>query len=125
MTLISLLEDKYVTQNSIVDCEGGSKYFYGLRIKDSHLGAGAITVKEAFLRAVMWLCQTADMYYRNQPDKWIGHLRKLRLDTLTGVDITASSGRPIIIKPSSKFWHPTAIPIWRMVTANWLHRCIC
>lgn len=111
VTLISLLEDKYVTQNSIVDCEGGSKYFYGLRIKDSHLGAGAITVKEAFLRSSnVAFAKLADMYYRNQPDKWIGHLRKLRLDTLTGVDITASSGRPIIIKPSSKFWHPTAIP---------------
>ena len=58
----------------------------------------------------MAFAKLADMYYRNQPDKWIGHLRKLRLDTLTGVDITASSGRPIIIKPSSKFWHPTAIP---------------
>ena len=59
VTLISLLEDKYVTQNSIVDCEGGSKYFYGLRIKDSHLGAGAITVKEAFLRSSNGFCQTS------------------------------------------------------------------
>lgn len=111
VTLISLLEDKYVNNNSIVDCEGGAKYFYGLRIKDSHLGAGAITVKEAFLRSSnVAFAKLADMYYRNQPERWTEHLRKLRLDTLTGIDITASSGRPIIIKPSSKFWHPTTIP---------------
>jgi len=111
VTLISLLEDKYVNNNSIIDCEGGAKYFYGLRIKDSHLGAGAITVKEAFLRSSnVAFAKLADMYYRNQPERWTDHLRKLRLDTLTGIDITASSGRPIIIKPSSKFWHPTTIP---------------
>src|SRR6185436_9622210 len=50
-TLLSLLEDKYVDKNSIVDCEGGAKVFYGLRIKDAHGGTGAITVKEAFFRS--------------------------------------------------------------------------
>ncbi len=30
-TLLSLLEDKYVTINTPVDCEGGTKYFYGLK----------------------------------------------------------------------------------------------
>lgn len=111
VTLINLMEDGYVNKNTIVDCEGGAKYFYGLRIKDSHLGAGAITVKEAFLRSSnVAFAKLADMYYRNQPQKWTDHLKKLRLDTLTGVDITATSGRPIIIKPSSKFWHPTTIP---------------
>lgn len=111
VTLISLLEDKYVDKNSIVDCEGGAKYFYGLRIKDSHLGAGAITVKEAFLRSSnVAFAKLADMYYRNQPKKFTDHLHKLRLDTITGVDITASSGKPIIIKPGSKYWHPTTIP---------------
>ena len=35
-TLLCLLEDKYITVNSPVDCEGGVKYFSGLRIKDSH-----------------------------------------------------------------------------------------
>ncbi len=38
-TLIALMEDKYVDKNTIVDCEGGTKYFHGLRIRDSHLGA--------------------------------------------------------------------------------------
>ena len=33
-TLMSLMEDKYVTINSVVDCEGGKKNFYGLTIKD-------------------------------------------------------------------------------------------
>lgn len=111
VTLISLLEDKYVDNNSIVDCERGAKYFYGLRIKDSHLGTGAITVKEAFLRSSnVAFAKLADQYYHNQPAKFTDHLHKLRLDVITGVDITASSGKPIIYKPDSKYWHPTTIP---------------
>ena len=110
-TLIALLEDKYVDQNSIVDCEGGSKYFYGLRIKDSHLGTGAIPVKEAFYRSSnVAFAKLADQYYHNEPKKFTDHLHKLRLDMLSGVDIVASSGKPVFYKPGSKYWHATSIP---------------
>jgi cell division protein FtsI (penicillin-binding protein 3) len=111
-TLISLMEDKYVTKNTIVDCEGGAKYFYGLRIKDSHLGAGAITVKDAFAHSSnVAFAKLADQYYHTQPSKFTDHLHLFRLDTLTGIDITASSGRPLIKKPTSKrSWYNTTIP---------------
>jgi cell division protein FtsI (penicillin-binding protein 3) len=110
-TLLSLLEDKYVDINSLVDCEGGAKIFYGLRIKDSHLGTGTITVKDAFARSSnVAFAKLADQYYHEQPSKFIDHLHKLRLDTLTGIDITASSGFPIIKKANSKSWSATTIP---------------
>lgn len=110
-TLISLLEDKYVTNNSIVDCEGGVKSFYGLRIKDSHLGTHEITVKDAFERSSnVAFAKLADQYYGSQPSKFIKHLHTFRLDTLTGVDITASSGRPTIKKPTNRSWSKTTIP---------------
>ncbi len=110
-TLIALLEDKYVTKNSIVDCEGGAKLFYGLRIKDSHLGTGAITVKDAFLRSSnVAFAKLADQYYHTQPSKFIEHLHHFRLDTLTGIDITAASGKPTIKKPTNRSWANTTIP---------------
>ena len=111
-TLISLMEDKYVTKNSIVDCEGGTKFFYGLRIKDSHLGTGEITVKDAFARSSnVAFAKLADLYYHTQPSKFVEHLHHFRLDTLTGIDITASSGRPTIKKPINKrSWFNTTIP---------------
>lgn len=111
VTLLSLLEDKYVNNNTVVDCEGGSKYFYGLRIKDSHLGTGAVTVKEAFsISSNVAFAKLAEQYYHNQPKRFTDHLHRFRLDTLTGIDITATSGKPIIYKPTSKYWHPTNIP---------------
>ena len=110
-TLLSLIEDKYVTIDTKVNCEGGKKYFYGLGITDSHLGTGVITVKDAFaISSNVAFASLGDQYYHNQPSKFIKHLHDLRLDTLTGVDITASSGYPIIKKPGSKTWSATSIP---------------
>ncbi|HMO62973.1 MAG TPA: penicillin-binding protein [Ferruginibacter sp.] len=110
-TLIALLEDKYVDKNTIVNCEGGVKYFYGLRIKDSHLGTGEISVKEAFLRSSnVAFAKLADQYYHTQPSKFVAHLHRFRLDTLTGIDLTATSGRPTIKSPKNRSWAHTTIP---------------
>jgi cell division protein FtsI (penicillin-binding protein 3) len=110
-TLISLLEDKYVTINSIVDCEGGSKSFFGLRIKDSHLGAREITVKQAFLTSSnVAFAKLADQYYRNDPQQFVGHLQHFRLNQMTGIDIVATSGKPTIKTPANRSWSKTTIP---------------
>lgn len=110
-TLLALMEDKHVTKNSMVDCEGGAKFFYGLRIKDSHLGTGVISVKEAFMKSSnVAFAKLADQHYHNQPSKFLAHLHRLRLDTITGIDITASSGRPTIKKPTNRSWAKTTIP---------------
>ncbi|MES2850575.1 MAG: penicillin-binding protein [Bacteroidota bacterium] len=111
-TLIALMEDKYVDKNTIVDCEGGTKYFYGLRIRDSHLGAHELTVKDAFLRSSnVAFAKLADQYYHTQPSKFTDHLHKFRLDTMTGIDIVATSGRSLIKKPVNKrSWYNTTIP---------------
>ncbi len=111
-TLMSLMEDKYVTMNSVVNCEGGKRNFYGLTIKDSHLGLyNEITVKEAFERSSnVAFAKLADQYYHSQPSKFIDHLHKFRLDTLTGIDLTAASGRPTIKKPTNRSWANTTIP---------------
>jgi cell division protein FtsI (penicillin-binding protein 3) len=109
-TLISLLEDKYVDTNSIVDCEGGQKNFYGLRITDSHLGTGKITVKEAFaISSNVAFAKLGDEFYHNQPQKFYDHLHKLRLDTTSGIDIVGAA-KPFIKKPTSKYWTKTTIP---------------
>ncbi|MGG9960290.1 penicillin-binding protein [Ferruginibacter sp. SUN106] len=110
-TLMSLLEDKYVTINSKVDCEGGIKYFYGLKIQDSHLGAGSVSVKDAFAASSnVAFAKLADQYYHSQPSKFIDHLHHFRLDTLTGVDIDAASARTTIKKPTNRSWANTTIP---------------
>lgn len=110
-TLMSLLEDKYVDIKTVVDCEGGQKSFYGLNIRDSHLGTGSITVKDAFERSSnVAFAKLAEQYYHEQPSKFINHLHDFRLDQITGVDLTASSGKPYIKRPGSSTWSKTTIP---------------
>lgn len=110
-TLLSLLEDKHVTMNSLVDCEGGVISFYGLRIKDSHLGAHSITVKEAFLRSSnVAFAKLAQQYYAQEPKRFTDHLAHFRLNQMTGIDIIANSGRPTIKTPANRSWSKTTIP---------------
>ncbi len=110
-TLLSLLEDKYVTVNSKVDCEGGVKYFSGLRIKDSHLGTGNISIKEAFyISSNVAFAKLATQYYQEQPTKFTDHLDRFRLNKMTGIDIVASSGKPTIKTPKNRSWGKTTIP---------------
>lgn len=110
-TLLSLIEDKYVTADTKVNCNGGKKDFYGLTITDSHLGTGVVSVKDAFaMSSNVAFASLGDQYYHNQPSKFVKHLHDLKLDTLTGVDITASSGYPVIKKPGSSSWNATTIP---------------
>ncbi len=110
-TLMSLLDDKHVTIKSIVDCEGGAKLFYGLRIKDSHLGAQQISVKEAFYTSSnVAFAKLAEQYYHAQPSKFIDNLHRYRLDVMTGIDIDAASAKTIIKKPTNRSWANTTIP---------------
>ncbi len=111
VTLLSLLEDKYVTIDTKVDCEGGSKYFYGLKIKDSHPGTGVITVKDAFAESSnVAFAKLATQFYEDQPMKWWQHIDKFRLNKVSGIDISTSSGRPTIKNPNNKNWEKTTIP---------------
>lgn len=110
-TVLSLMEDGYVTPATIVNCEGGAKRFYGLRIKDSHLGAGNISVLEAFERSSnVAFAKLADQYYQTQPSKFVNNLQRFGLTDFTGVDIVASSGKPTIKRPSNRSWGKTTIP---------------
>lgn len=110
-TLLSLLEDKYVTTSSIVNCQGGAASFYGLTIRDSHRGAGNISVKKAFYTSSnVAFAKLANQYYGGNPNQFIGHLKKFHLDKPTGIEIVATSGRPTIKTPKSKSWSRTTIP---------------
>ena len=109
-TLLSLLEDHLVDTNTIVDCEGGRKSFYGLNITDSHLGTGRITVKQAFaMSSNVAFAKLAEEYYHDNPRQFYNHLHHLRLDTATGVDIVGQA-TPLIKKPGGKFWGTTTLP---------------
>ncbi|MFN3667582.1 MAG: penicillin-binding protein, partial [Sediminibacterium sp.] len=110
-TMIALLEDKKVNLNQGVDLEGGTWKVAGQVVYDSEKhGRNMVTVKQAFeLSSNVGMAKLAVAHYASNPNRFISHLKKMRMDTLTGIDLTGER-RPTIFKPGHKLWGPTTLP---------------
>lgn len=110
-TMIALLEDKHVTLDSHVDLEGGTWKIYRRTVYDSERhGLNEVTLKQAFEHSSnVGMAKLACAYYTKKPEQFISHLRKLRLDQPTGIDLLGET-RPIIKTPASRTWSATTLP---------------
>jgi cell division protein FtsI (penicillin-binding protein 3) len=110
-TLLSLLEDKKITLNNTVNLEGGSWKVGNRTVYDAEKhGKYVVAVKEAFeLSSNVGMAKLAVANYSANPYQFIDHLRKLRLDRPTGIDLLGES-TPVIITPKSRTWSATALP---------------
>jgi cell division protein FtsI (penicillin-binding protein 3) len=73
-------------------------------------GKTDLTVKQAFeLSSNVGMAKLVTMSYSNNPNQYLGHLKKFRMDTLTGIDLTGER-KPVIIRPGSRLWGPTTLP---------------
>ncbi|MBS1644764.1 MAG: transpeptidase family protein [Bacteroidetes bacterium] len=110
VTLMSLLNDKLINVNDIVDCEGGRIQFGPRVMKDSHFGLGRITIRDAYAHSSnAAMAKLAWQFYSKDPEKYIKHLEAFGIDKRTGIDI-AGEPRPHVIKPGSKEWSGTTLP---------------
>ena len=77
VTLASLLNDKYVTIDDIVDVEGGKKKFGRQVMKDSHFGDHEMTIRDAFAHSSnVAHAKLADQYYHKNPHQFIDNVKK-------------------------------------------------
>ncbi len=109
-TMLSLFEDGYVDVQDKVNAQGGLARFGNRTMKDSHLGLGVISVKQAFAHSsnVCMALLATNYYYKNPVQYW-EHLHRLRLDTVTGLDLIGEV-RPRVKSPTSKVWGNTTLP---------------
>ncbi len=110
-TMLSLLEDKKVNLNSRVNLEGGIWRIYGQTVYDSEKhGLGKVTVKQAFEHSSnVGMAKLAWTYYNSNPNRFVDHLHRLRLDTLTGIDLVGEI-KPAVYRPGSRHWSRTTLP---------------
>ncbi|MBC9930778.1 penicillin-binding transpeptidase domain-containing protein [Chitinophaga qingshengii] len=111
-TVISVLEDKYATMNTMVNMDGGRWQVGRRTVFDSepHPGPQNVTIKHAFeLSSNVAMAKLAVQHYGRQPNKFVGHLKRLRLDQNTGIDLVGE-GHPVIKTTSSKTWSNTSLP---------------
>ena len=111
VTMLSLLEDRKIDLNSIVNLNGGTWQIYGNTVFDSEKhGLSNVTVKQAFeYSSNVGMAKIAWMNYGSNPSLFINHLKKLRLDSVTGIDLNGEI-KPSIFKPGTKFWSNTTLP---------------
>lgn len=110
-TMMALLEDKKVTLNQGITLEHGAWRIAGQTVYDSEVHKENETnVQHAFeLSSNVAMAKLAATYYSGAPNQFIRHLKKMRMDTLTGVDLRGE-GRPVIYKPGGRMWGPTTLP---------------
>lgn len=128
-TLLSLLNDKYITVDDNVDAEGGTVYFAGRAMKDSHLGLHVLPIWKAFAESSnAAMAKLANTYYHDNPMKYVNHLYDLHLNKKTGIDLIGERA-PVVRSPkdSSHSWSATSLP-WMAtgygVQVTPLHTCM-
>ncbi len=110
-TMLALLEDKKVNLNTHVDLNKGTWKIYGQTVYDSEKhGLNNVSVLQAFEHSSnVGMAKLAWMHYSSNPNKFVDHLHRLRMDTLTGIDLKGEI-RPVIYRPGSKHWSRTTLP---------------
>jgi cell division protein FtsI (penicillin-binding protein 3) len=110
-TMMALLEDKKVRLTDIVNIEGGSWHINGQTVYDAEQrGDFNVTVKQAFEKSSnVGMAKLVWGNYGNNPNQYLRHLKKMRMDTLTGIDLTGERS-PVIFRPGNKLWGPTTLP---------------
>jgi cell division protein FtsI (penicillin-binding protein 3) len=111
VTLLSALEDGVVNLNSSVDLEGGVWKVVGQTVWDSEThGKHQATILEAFEESSnVGMAKIAMTHYSNNVNAYYKHLTKLRLDSMSGIDLIGER-RPQITKPGDKLYGPTTLP---------------
>jgi cell division protein FtsI (penicillin-binding protein 3) len=110
-TLLSVLEDKYVTLDNMVNLEGGKWHVNKRTVYDAEThGLYEVTVQKAFEHSSnVGMAKLAMTYYANNPNQFINHLKKLHLDQHSGVGLVGETN-PVIKTPKSKTWSATTLP---------------
>ncbi len=127
VTLLSLLNDKYINVDNNVDAEGGAIRFGNRVMRDSHLGLHVMPIWKAYAESSnAAMAKLAYQYYKDNPGKYVDHLMKLHLDRPSGIDLLGER-RTVVTKPGSAQWSASSLP-WMatgygvMITP--LHTCM-
>ena len=109
-TMLSLLEDKKIALNNIIDLNGGKWQVYGRTVYDAENHGYKVTIKQAFeLSSNVGMAKLAVMNYSSNPGQFVNHIKKLGLDSLTGIDLKGEI-KPTIYNPSGRHWSNTTLP---------------
>lgn len=109
-TMLSLLEDQLVTLQQHVNLEGGTWNVNGRTVYDTEDHGTDATIKQAFEHSSnVGMAKLTMTYYAKNPTRFINHIKKLRFDQPTGIDLLGEA-KPVVKTPKSRTWSATSLP---------------
>lgn len=110
-TMLTLLEDHKVRLTDNIDLEGGVWKVARRTVYDSEPHENKVfTVKQAFeISSNVGMAKLAWANYAGNPNAFVEHLKKLRLNHPTGIDLVGETN-PIVKTPKSRTWSATTLP---------------
>jgi cell division protein FtsI (penicillin-binding protein 3) len=110
-TLLSLLEDHKVKLTDRLNIEGGTWRIGTRTVHDAEKQeVSDVTVEEAFEHSSnVGMAKLVVAHYSQHPQQFVDHLKKLRLNQITGIDL-AGETYPIIKSPKSRTWSASTLP---------------
>jgi cell division protein FtsI (penicillin-binding protein 3) len=110
-TLLSLLEDQKVKLSDHLNIEGGTWKIGTRTVHDAEKQeVSDVTVEEAFEHSSnVGMAKLVVAHYAQHPQQFVDHLKKLRLNQITGIDLAGETS-PIIKSPKSRTWSSSTLP---------------
>jgi cell division protein FtsI (penicillin-binding protein 3) len=110
-TLLSLLEDHDVKLTDHLNIEGGTWKIGKRTVHDSEKQEiSDVTVEQAFEHSSnVGMAKLVVAHYTQHPQQFVDHLKKLKLNEVTGIDLAGETS-PIIKSPKSRSWSASTLP---------------
>lgn len=113
VTLMNMLSDNKISLGNMVNLEGGKWQVNGRTVIDAEEFDGkdnVVTAKRAFeVSSNVGMAKLAYSSYAATPSMFTNHLKWLRLDTLTGIDLYGERP-PVVYRPGKPNWSSTTLP---------------
>jgi cell division protein FtsI (penicillin-binding protein 3) len=110
-TLLSLLDDHEVKLSDHLNIEGGTWKIGTRTVHDAEKQeVSDLTVEQAFEHSSnVGMAKLVVAHYSQHPQQFVDHLKKLRLNEVTGIDLAGETS-PIIKSPKSRTWSASTLP---------------
>jgi cell division protein FtsI (penicillin-binding protein 3) len=110
-SMLALLEDKYATLGNHVNLDKGVWQVARRTVYDSERhNKTDVTLKQAFqYSSNVGMAKMIWSNYSRDPMKYINHLKRLRFNVSSGIDLVGETS-PIVKSPKSKTWSATSLP---------------
>lgn len=112
-SMLALLEDGYVKPSDFIQTGNGNLVLApNVTLHDSKTeGYGQISVAKAFeVSSNIGMAKMVLKHYKNQPEKFLEHYRRLGLDQATGIEIPGE-GKPLVKRPGDEGWSMLTMPM--------------